>query len=285
MRRGFEPVAGGVFKTLRSGWTNSPPDQIKLSGFPAIEPLSQASAAGVCSGTEIPLKPLSGSPFLIAPTPPSVTHTPVSLMARILVPKEKLPGRSTLETNMLSLSPCQGLRPMPHVSEDQVLQFSLEEVQSTKFCASCTILGRLFTADQITTLELRADLLDAWQLRGQLKVSRTKHGLFEVVLPNEEAKKWALARTPWIIKDKLFTLRPWSPVITKQIYEGMSLALFRSGFGEYRKTVEPHSLGRNSLPLPLGRFSTRASLLVLRRGSILLKFGRLLTLLSLFDHN
>ncbi|CAL1407965.1 unnamed protein product [Linum trigynum] len=116
---------------------------------------------------------------------------------------------------------------MAHIAEEQELEFSLEEVQSMRFRASRTLLGRLFTSDQITTLELRDGLLDSWQLCGQLKVSNAKHGLFEIVLPNEEAKKWALARTPWIIKDKLLTLRSWSPTITKQHFEEMAVAPFR----------------------------------------------------------
>ncbi|CAL1381722.1 unnamed protein product [Linum trigynum] len=116
---------------------------------------------------------------------------------------------------------------MSHVADEQVVQFSLEEVQSTRFRASRTLLGRLFTNDTISTLQLRDGLLDAWKLRGQLKVLKTKYGLFEIILPNEEAKKWPLARSPWIIKDKLLTLRSWSPNITKQNFEEMSLAPFR----------------------------------------------------------
>ncbi|CAL1395249.1 unnamed protein product [Linum trigynum] len=76
---------------------------------------------------------------------------------------------------------------MAHVTDDQVVQFSLEEVQSTRFRASRFILGRLFTNDQISMVELRDELLDAWKIRGQLKVRKTKQGLYEIVLPNEEA--------------------------------------------------------------------------------------------------
>ncbi|CAL1390754.1 unnamed protein product [Linum trigynum] len=94
---------------------------------------------------------------------------------------------------------------MAHVSEDQVVQFSLGEVQSNKFRATRTLLGRLFTTDQFTMVELRDALRSAWQIKGLLKVSKTQHDLFEITMPNEEAKKWALNRSPWVIKDRLLT--------------------------------------------------------------------------------
>ncbi|CAI0376596.1 unnamed protein product [Linum tenue] len=136
-------------------------------------------------------------------------------------------GGVSLAANPIRLSCCQELQIMAHVSDDQVVQFSLEEVQSTRFRASRTLLGRLFTNDHVTTMELRGGLLDAWKIRGQLKVMKTKQGLFEIIMPNEEAKQWALSINPWIIKDQLLTLRQWSPVISKGVFEEMARAPFR----------------------------------------------------------
>ncbi|CAL1370452.1 unnamed protein product [Linum trigynum] len=116
---------------------------------------------------------------------------------------------------------------MDHVSEDQVIQFSIDEVQSTKFRATRTLLGRLLTTDQIAILELRDVLIDAWQIKGRVKVSKASHDLFKIMLPNEEAKKWSLKRTPWVIKDKLLSLRSWTPSISRQIFEELFVSPFR----------------------------------------------------------
>ncbi|CAL1401725.1 unnamed protein product [Linum trigynum] len=88
-------------------------------------------------------------------------------------------------------------------------------------------MGRLFTTDQFTMVELRDALRLAWQIKGLLKVSKAKFDLFEITMPNEEAKKWALNRNPWVIKDKLFALRSWTPSITKDIFDEMTVAPFR----------------------------------------------------------
>ncbi|CAL1401363.1 unnamed protein product [Linum trigynum] len=116
---------------------------------------------------------------------------------------------------------------MVHVTEDQVVQFSLDEVQSTKRRASRTVLGRLFTTEQFSKVELRDALVDAWQIKGRVKVSMASHGLFEIMLPNEEAKSWALKRTPWVIKDKILNVQTWAPSVSRKTFEDLSIAPFR----------------------------------------------------------
>ncbi|CAL1411320.1 unnamed protein product [Linum trigynum] len=116
---------------------------------------------------------------------------------------------------------------MDRAGEDQVVKFNLDEVQSPKFRASRTLLGRIFTGNQLTNTELRDELSDAWQMRGHLRVLRTKHGLIEIVLPSEESKIWVLKRTPWVIKDKLINLRSWTSMINKQIFDDLVVAPFR----------------------------------------------------------
>ncbi|CAL1353287.1 unnamed protein product [Linum trigynum] len=142
---------------------------------------------------------------------------------------------------------------MAHVSEDQVVHFSLEEVQSTRFRAARSLLGRLFTNDQVNTGELREELLDAWKIRGQLRVMRAKHGLFEIVLPNEEAKKWALSRNPWIIKDRLLTLGPWSPVIQKKNWEEMAKAPLRVQLWGVKEDCCTKLFGRKMVAAAIGQ--------------------------------
>ncbi|CAL1354009.1 unnamed protein product [Linum trigynum] len=48
---------------------------------------------------------------------------------------------------------------MAHVSADQVVQFSMEEVQMTKYRAAHSLLGRLFTVNRISTTELQESVI------------------------------------------------------------------------------------------------------------------------------
>ncbi|CAI0463612.1 unnamed protein product, partial [Linum tenue] len=116
---------------------------------------------------------------------------------------------------------------MVRITEDQVVQFSLEEVQSVKFRASRSLLGRLFTDSIVTPAELREALIVAWQIKGQLRVSLAKHGLFEIVLPSTEARVWVLKQTPWVVLDAILHLRPWSSTITLSTFEDLATAPFR----------------------------------------------------------
>ncbi|CAL1395732.1 unnamed protein product [Linum trigynum] len=142
---------------------------------------------------------------------------------------------------------------MVHMSEDQVIQFSLDEVQSTKLRASRTVLGRLFTTDQISTLELRDALVDAWQIKGRVRVSTTSHGLFEIMLPNLEAKSWALKLSPWIINDKLLILRAWVPSIPRKIFEEIAVAPFRIQLWGVKEDCCTKLFGRKMVATAIGQ--------------------------------
>ncbi|CAL1359841.1 unnamed protein product [Linum trigynum] len=115
---------------------------------------------------------------------------------------------------------------MSRIAEDQVVEFSLEEVQSGRFRTSRTLLGRLFSEARLTTLELRDVLIEAWWVKGNLRVSLTKFGLFEVVLPSDETRVWVLKRTPWIVKDRNFHLRSWTPSISRVTFDELAIAPF-----------------------------------------------------------
>ncbi|CAL1368583.1 unnamed protein product [Linum trigynum] len=114
-----------------------------------------------------------------------------------------------------------------HVSEDQVVQFSLHEVQSVQVRRSHTLLGCIFMTAKLSPAEIRDWVNSPWQCKGRIKVLQAKHGLFEFVLPNEESKIWVLKRTPWLVNDKIIHLRSWTPSVTKQTYEELVMAPFR----------------------------------------------------------
>ncbi|CAL1406694.1 unnamed protein product [Linum trigynum] len=80
------------------------------------------------------------------------------------------------------------IQAMAHVASDQVVQFSMEEVQSTKYRASHSLLGRVFTSNRISTTELREAALTHWLIQGRLRVVLAKHGLVEFMFRNEEAR-------------------------------------------------------------------------------------------------
>ncbi|CAL1380272.1 unnamed protein product [Linum trigynum] len=116
---------------------------------------------------------------------------------------------------------------MTRVTEDQVVEFSLDEVQSVKFRTSRTLLGRLFSESAFTAGELKEGLLDTWRVQGNLRVSMTKFGLFEIILPNDEMRVWLLKRSPWIVKDRILHLRSWTPSITRPIFDDLAIVPYR----------------------------------------------------------
>ncbi|CAL1396885.1 unnamed protein product [Linum trigynum] len=116
---------------------------------------------------------------------------------------------------------------MARVAEDQVVEFSLDEVQSVKFRTSKTLLGRLFSETTFTTGELREGFLEAWRVQGNLRVLATKFGLFEISLPSDEMRVWLLKRSPWIVKDMILKIRSWTPSITRPIFDYLAIAPLR----------------------------------------------------------
>ncbi|CAL1353556.1 unnamed protein product [Linum trigynum] len=116
---------------------------------------------------------------------------------------------------------------MARIAEDQVVEFSLAEVQSVKFRTSRTLLGRLFSETKFTPSELREGLIEAWRVQGNFRVSVTKYGLFEIVLPSDETRVWILKRTPWIVKDRILHLRSWTLAITRPVFDDLATAPFR----------------------------------------------------------
>ncbi|CAL1363030.1 unnamed protein product [Linum trigynum] len=144
-------------------------------------------------------------------------------------------------------------RIMVHVSEDQVFQFSMDEVLSTKVRAARSMLGRLITAEQFSTLELRDAVIDAWQIKGRVKVTKANYELFEIMLPNEEAKNWALKRSPWIIKDKILCLRPWTSSIPRPIFEELAVAPFRVQIWGVKEDCCTKLFGRKMVSAAIGQ--------------------------------
>ncbi|CAI0455748.1 unnamed protein product, partial [Linum tenue] len=142
---------------------------------------------------------------------------------------------------------------MVRITEDQVVQFSLEEVQSAKFRASRSLLGRLFTDSFVTPAELREALITAWQIKGQLRVSIAKHGLFEIVLPSTEARVWVLKQTPWVVLDAILHLRTWSSTITLSTFEDLATAPFRVQLWNVREDCCTKQFGQKMAQATIGQ--------------------------------
>ncbi|CAL1384010.1 unnamed protein product [Linum trigynum] len=157
------------------------------------------------------------------------------------------------ELTMTSAPPSLQVTTMAHFSNDQVVQFSMEEVQSTRYRAAHSLLGRVFTENRISTTELRESVIAPWLIQGRIRVVQAKHGLIEFMLPNEEARNWILKRSPWVINDRIIHLRAWTPIITKQIYDDLAIAPFRIQLWDVREDCCTQQFGRKMVQTTIGR--------------------------------
>ncbi|CAL1399501.1 unnamed protein product [Linum trigynum] len=142
---------------------------------------------------------------------------------------------------------------MSRISKDQIIEFSLEEVRSEKTRLACSLLGRLFTVNNVSLRELRDTVNNSWQGQGRIRVSQAAHGFLEFVLPNKTSKAWILKQTPWVIGDKILHLRSWTPSITRRTFEELAIALFRIQMWGVRDECYTHQFGRKMASAALGR--------------------------------
>ncbi|CAL1412484.1 unnamed protein product [Linum trigynum] len=142
---------------------------------------------------------------------------------------------------------------MARIASDQVVEFSLTEVQSDRVRQSRMLLGRLFTEDRLTPIALRAAINNPWQGQGRIIVREAAQGLYEFILPTEAAKNWVLQRTPWVINDKILHLRAWTPNITTRTFDEMATAPFRVQMWDVREECCTQQFGRKIASSTLGR--------------------------------
>ncbi|CAL1378533.1 unnamed protein product [Linum trigynum] len=142
---------------------------------------------------------------------------------------------------------------MAHITRDQVVEFSLVEVQSDRACAAKMLIGRVFSEERLTVVELRSAINNPWQGHGRIKVREVSYGLYEFTLPSKAAKNWVLQRTPWVLKDKILHLRTWVPNITSRIFEEMVVAPFRVQMWEVPEDCCTQQFGHKMASSTLGR--------------------------------
>ncbi|CAL1381699.1 unnamed protein product [Linum trigynum] len=116
---------------------------------------------------------------------------------------------------------------MEHVSADQIVHFSMEEIHSDRVRKARVLIGRFFSENSLSLVELRDSVNTHWQGQGRIQVRLATHGLYEFTLPDEAAKLWVLRRNPWVIKDRILQLRAWTPTITKRVFDKLAIAPFR----------------------------------------------------------
>ncbi|CAL1395024.1 unnamed protein product [Linum trigynum] len=56
---------------------------------------------------------------------------------------------------------------MTHMMKDQIVKFSMEEIQSNEFRSSHTLLGRVITENRMTTIDLREAVARKHYLAGE----------------------------------------------------------------------------------------------------------------------
>ncbi|CAL1383714.1 unnamed protein product [Linum trigynum] len=144
LRRGFKGGLGPLFIPSSLGLPSSAKHHFQCRG--------ETAEVGA-SGLLLSLGNCSGIWELFYE--PSLTHSFIAAMviqSPVMQPRpnhfvDAALGCDPQSINPRSISCCQELCTMAHVSEDQVVQFSLEDVQSTRFRAARSLLGRLFTND------------------------------------------------------------------------------------------------------------------------------------------
>ncbi|CAI0470008.1 unnamed protein product [Linum tenue] len=153
----------------------------------------------------------------------------------------------------LSSPPMLQMSSMAHISRDQVVEFTLTEIQANRASKSRMLLGRVFSEDRLTLTELREATNNPWQGQGRIRVREAAHGLYEFVLPTEAAKNWVLQRTPWVIKDRILHLRAWTPNISARTVEEMAIAPFRVQMWDVQEECCTQQFGRKVANSTIGR--------------------------------
>ncbi|CAL1407607.1 unnamed protein product [Linum trigynum] len=142
---------------------------------------------------------------------------------------------------------------MSHVTNDQVVQFSLEEIRSAWICKSRILLDRIFSDNMLSLNELRDAVNQPWQGHGKISVRQAAHGLFEFILPSEASKTWVLQRTPWVINDRILHLQTWIPNVTHHTYVVLAVAPFRVQMWDVSDDFCTHQFGRKIAASTLGK--------------------------------
>ncbi|CAL1413582.1 unnamed protein product [Linum trigynum] len=142
---------------------------------------------------------------------------------------------------------------MARITNDQVVEFSLEEVQATRVHKSRMLIGRLFSDDRLSTAELRDAVNRPWQGQDRIMVRELPHGLFEFTLPSEAAKSWVLQRTPWTIADRILHLKPWIPAVSQRTFEELAIVPFRVQLWEIQEGCCTPQFGRKIITSMIGR--------------------------------
>ncbi|CAI0449452.1 unnamed protein product [Linum tenue] len=142
---------------------------------------------------------------------------------------------------------------MARITNDQVVEFSLEEVQATRVRRSRMLIGRLFSDERLSTAELRDAVNRPWQGQGRIIVRNLAHDLFEFTLPSETSKAWVLQRTPWIVADRILHVQAWIPSVSHRTFEDLAVVPFRVQLWDVQEDCCTHQFGRKIVSSMIGR--------------------------------
>ncbi|CAL1396327.1 unnamed protein product [Linum trigynum] len=142
---------------------------------------------------------------------------------------------------------------MTCISSDQVVEFSLEEVQATRVHKSRMLIGRLFSGSRLSLTDIRDAVNRLWQGQGRIIVRELKHGLLEFTLPSEATRTWVLQRTPWIVADRVLHLQAWIPRVSQRTFDELAIAPFRVQLWNVQEECCTHQFGRKIVSSTIGR--------------------------------
>ncbi|CAL1389650.1 unnamed protein product [Linum trigynum] len=147
----------------------------------------------------------------------------------------------------------QGLWTMADSSicQDQIVEFSTEDVAVSMQRAKMSLLGRLFIENRPSLSVIHKIVTNAWECRKKVQVLEAEMGLLQFLFDDAEDMEWVLKRTPWPVKDRVLQLQQWAPV-TEEVFDSLGFAPFGVqmwGIPSHCRTI---AFGRRVAEMKLG---------------------------------
>ncbi|CAL1353321.1 unnamed protein product [Linum trigynum] len=137
------------------------------------------------------------------------------------------------------------------ICQDQVVEFSTEDVAVSMQRAKMSLLGRLFIENRPSLSVIHKIVTNAWECRKKVQVLEAEMGLLQFLFDDAEDMEWVLKRTPWPVKDRVLHLQRWAPV-TEEVFESLGFAPFGVqmwGIPSHCRTI---AFGRRVAEMKLG---------------------------------
>ncbi|CAL1383219.1 unnamed protein product [Linum trigynum] len=137
-----------------------------------------------------------------------------SFLSSCLAPRTEIAEQRQIET-MAEQNICQ----------DQIVEFSTDDVAVSMQRAKMSLLGRLFIENRPSLAVIHKIVTGAWECRKKVQVMEAEMGLLQFLFDDTEDMEWVLKRTPWPVKDRVLHLQRWSPV-SEEVFDSLGFVPF-----------------------------------------------------------